>query len=85
MIAYLHCGIKFISNIHIYAEWVGDMDSENAGRLGLWRICQRDETSDNCQRQLTDFLSLSSVPFKVIIHIFFPNGIFNLIKVKKRN
>lgn len=62
------------------AEWVGDMDSENAGRLGLWQICQRDETSDTCHRQLTDFLSLSSVPFKVIIQIgfFFSQMLFSI-------
>ncbi|XP_031618320.1 LHFPL tetraspan subfamily member 3 protein [Contarinia nasturtii] len=46
-------------------EWVGDLDSENAGRLGLWQVCQRDETSDNCQKQLADFLSIPSIPFQV--------------------
>lgn len=50
-------------------EWVGDLDSENAGRLGLWQVCQRDETSDNCQKQLSDFLSIPSIPFQVIISL----------------
>lgn len=53
-------------------EWVGDLDSENAGRLGLWQVCQRDETSDNCQKQLSDFLSIPSIPFQVIV--FLLNG-----------
>lgn len=55
---------------HFISEWVGDLDSENAGRLGLWQVCQRDETSDNCQKQLTDFLSIPSIPFQVIIFLF---------------
>lgn len=52
---------------HFILEWVGDLDSENAGRLGLWQVCQRDETSDNCQKQLADFLSIPSIPFQVIV------------------
>lgn len=51
------------------SEWVGDLDSENAGRLGLWQVCQRDETSDNCQKQLADFLSIPSIPFQVIVFL----------------
>jgi len=46
-------------------EWVGDLDSENAGRLGLWQICLSDEMSDNCQKHLVDFLSIPSIPFQV--------------------
>lgn len=46
-------------------EWVGDMDSDSAGRLGLWQICQKDDTSDNCQKQFSDMLSVPSVPFQV--------------------
>lgn len=51
------------------AEWVGDLDSENAGRLGLWQVCQKMEMSDNCQRQLTDVLTIPSMPFQVGLRI----------------
>jgi len=46
-------------------EWVGDMDADSAGRLGLWQVCQKDDTSDNCQKQFSDMLSVPSVPFQV--------------------
>lgn len=53
-------------NFHIFiSEWVGDMDSDSAGRLGLWQVCQKDETSDTCQKQFSDMLSVPSVPFQV--------------------
>lgn len=44
---------------------MGDLDSENAGRLGLWQVCQKMEMSDNCQRQLVDVLAIPSMPFQV--------------------
>lgn len=57
--------IKYVIIKCSFAEWVGDLDSENAGRLGLWQVCLKDETSDNCQKQLTDLMSITSVPFQV--------------------
>lgn len=59
----------------IFLEWVGDMDSDSAGRLGLWQVCQKDDTSDNCQKQFSDMLSVPSVPFQVYLH-------YNIIKIK---
>ncbi|GAB0096290.1 Lipoma HMGIC fusion partner-like protein [Sergentomyia squamirostris] len=46
-------------------EWVGDQDGDNSGRLGLWQVCQKDEISENCQGQLDDVMSLSSLAFQV--------------------
>lgn len=54
-----------INIVDLHPEWVGDLDSENAGRLGLWQVCLKDESSDNCQKQLTDLLTISSIPFQV--------------------
>lgn len=56
---------QFDSILSHLSEWVGDLDSENAGRLGLWQVCQRDEMIDNCQKELIDFLSIPSIPFQV--------------------
>lgn len=55
----------------MHTEWIGDLDSDSAGRLGLWQVCQRDETSDNCEKKLTDFLSIPSIPFQVKIRWLF--------------
>lgn len=52
-------------------EWVGDMDGENTGRLGLWQVCQKDEMSENCEGQLDNVLSLPSLPFQVSEMIIF--------------
>lgn len=49
----------------LYTEWIGDVDGDNAGRLGLWQVCQKDELSDNCHGQLEDVLSMPSLPFQV--------------------
>uniref|UniRef100_U5ETD1 Putative conserved plasma membrane protein n=1 Tax=Corethrella appendiculata TaxID=1370023 RepID=U5ETD1_9DIPT len=46
-------------------EWVGDLDSETGGRLGLWQICQKDELADNCNGKLDDILSMQSIAFQV--------------------
>lgn len=58
------------------SEWVGDLDSENAGRLGLWQVCQKMELSDSCPRQLIDVLTIPSMPFQVSIvsHSVCPKG-----------
>lgn len=47
------------------AEWVGDLDSDNGGRLGLWQVCQKEDMSDSCSKQLVDLMSISSTPFQV--------------------
>lgn len=46
-------------------EWVGDPDTDNAGRLGLWQVCQKDDVIDNCQRRWEDILTVPSLPFQV--------------------
>lgn len=48
-----------------FAEWVGDLDSETGGRLGLWQICQKDELADVCSGKLADIMSMPSIPFQV--------------------
>lgn len=49
-----------------HIEWVGDLDSDNGGRLGLWQVCQKEDMSgDSCSKQLVDLMSISSTPFQV--------------------
>uniref|UniRef100_A0A1L8D9H4 Uncharacterized protein n=2 Tax=Nyssomyia neivai TaxID=330878 RepID=A0A1L8D9H4_9DIPT len=46
-------------------EWVGDLDGDNSGRLGLWQVCLKDEVTENCQGHLDDVMSLPSLAFQV--------------------
>jgi len=46
-------------------EWVGDLESETGGRIGLWKVCERNEMSDNCVGKLEDMLELPSMSFQV--------------------
>lgn len=89
---------KLYQNVCIYEfrllfilsiEWVGDLDSDNAGRLGLWQICQRDELSDNCQKHLSEFMSIPSIPFQVsanyetcFFFIFLPLNLYSHLRHK---
>jgi LHFPL tetraspan subfamily member protein len=52
-------------------EWVGDLDDDVGGRLGLWQICQKDESTDNCSGSLEDLMSMPSVAFQVSVCTFF--------------
>lgn len=45
-------------------EWVGDIDSDTGGRLGLWQICHKDEYMDSCSGKLEDLLELPTFSFK---------------------
>lgn len=51
--------------IDVIVEWVGDPDSDSAGRLGLWQICQKDELFDNCSRSWENVLSVPTFSFQV--------------------
>lgn len=53
-------------NIVPISEWIGDVDGDNSGRIGLWQVCQKDEISDNCHGQLEEVLAMPSLPFQVI-------------------
>lgn len=46
-------------------EWVGDADSESAGRLGLWQICHKDDIFDNCRRRWEAVFSVPTFSFQV--------------------
>ncbi|XP_055688454.1 LHFPL tetraspan subfamily member 3 protein isoform X2 [Lutzomyia longipalpis] len=46
-------------------EWVGDLDGDNSGRLGLWQVCTKDDVTENCQGHLDDVMSLPSLAFQV--------------------
>lgn len=61
-----------IDMYHIYvliAEWIGDPDSDSAGRLGLWQQCQRDEIFDNCRRRWENIFAVPTFSFQVRICI----------------
>jgi hypothetical protein len=49
----------------LFPEWVGDLDADVGGRLGLWQICQKDELTDTCTGKLEDLMSMPSVAFQV--------------------
>lgn len=55
----------YYSSNFYFTEWVGDLDSETGGRLGLWQICQKDELADVCSGKLADIMSMPSIPFQV--------------------
>lgn len=52
---------------NVISEWVGDLESETGGRIGLWKVCERNEMSDNCVGKLEDMLELPSMSFQVTL------------------
>lgn len=46
-------------------EWIGDVDSENAGRFGLFQACQKDELTEICHGKLWNILSMESIAHQV--------------------
>lgn len=52
-------------SIYFFLEWVGDLDSDSGGRLGLWKVCEKSELNDSCIGRLEDILQLPSMPFQV--------------------
>lgn len=48
-----------------FAEWVGDLESETGGRIGLWKVCERNEMSDHCVGRLEDMMDMPSMSFQV--------------------
>lgn len=46
-------------------EWVGDLESETGGRIGLWKVCERNEMSDNCAGKLEEMMDMPSMSFQV--------------------
>lgn len=49
----------------VFTEWVGDVDSETGGRIGLWKVCERNEMNDNCAGRLEDIMEIPSMSFQV--------------------
>lgn len=53
------------NNCFYFTEWVGDLESETGGRIGLWKVCERNELMDSCVGELEDMLEMTSLPFQV--------------------
>lgn len=53
-----------------FPEWVGDLESETGGRIGLWKVCERNEMSDNCAGKLEDMMDMQSMSFQVNFNFF---------------
>lgn len=53
----------------ILSEWIGDPDSDSAGRLGLWQQCQRDEIFDNCRRRWENIFAVPTFSFQVHFYL----------------
>jgi hypothetical protein len=49
----------------IILDWVGDLESETGGRIGLWKMCEKNELSDVCVGKLEDMMDLPSMSFQV--------------------
>lgn len=56
--------IFFFSPLSL-AEWIGDLESETGGRIGLWKVCERNEMSDHCVGRLEDMMDMPSMSFQV--------------------
>lgn len=54
-------------------DWIGDTESETGGRIGLWKICERNEMSDVCIGKLEDVLEMPTMSSQVSgsLSIFF--------------
>lgn len=46
-------------------EWVGESESETGGRIGLWRVCEKNELSDNCVGKLEEIMDMPSMSSQV--------------------
>ena len=55
----------------IIKEWVGDLESETGGRIGLWRMCEKTELGDTCSGKLEEIMELPSMSFQVESFKFF--------------
>lgn len=54
------------------ADWIGDTESETGGRIGLWKICERNEMSDVCIGKLEDVLEMPTMSSQVSgSHLYF--------------
>lgn len=49
----------------LLSEWVGDSESETGGRVGLWRVCEKNELNDNCVGNLEEMMDMPSMSFQV--------------------
>lgn len=59
-----------------FPEWVGDLESETGGRIGLWKVCERNEMSDNCAGKLEDMMDMQSMSFQVNFNFYFHRRLF---------
>lgn len=52
------------------SEWVGDVDSVNLGRFGLWQNCHKDDLIEKCYGNLYGILEMESLPQQVCLLIY---------------
>lgn len=45
-------------------EWIGDIDGQYPGKVGLWSVCYAEENRENCRGRLDDFLNIPSNYFQ---------------------
>lgn len=48
-------------------DWIGDLESETGGRIGLWKICERNDMRDICIGKLEDVLELPTMSSQLAI------------------
>lgn len=53
------------TNTQKKSDWVGDVESETGGRIGLWKTCERNEMSDVCIGKLEDVLEMPTMSTQV--------------------
>lgn len=66
-------------DILLLAEWIGDLESETGGRIGLWKVCERNEMSDNCIGRLEDVMDIPSMSFQVNLFEILSHQVLKLV------
>lgn len=49
----------------ITPEWIGDIETENPARFGLWTSCRTEENGEQCSGKIDDFPSIPSTSFQI--------------------
>ncbi|XP_018322901.1 LHFPL tetraspan subfamily member 3 protein, partial [Agrilus planipennis] len=47
----------------ITPEWIGVVEGENAGKIGLWSVCRAEEQGEMCKGKFYSFYELSNIAF----------------------
>lgn len=67
---YLPIIFQLLIFFSLNSDWVGDLESETGGRIGLWKICERNEISDLCDGKLEEILDMPSMSFQVRLILY---------------